>query len=142
MIVCPYFVYIVDMKNYDTLCRKILFSIHKMEIVHSSSGHVGKLFRSKKFSPCEDIQLCRSHLHILQNPIQGINQTSATILQRVADHYNPLDVNNCMKTPKSLESKWRLIQRECNIYNIYYMNVKTLNKSSITKEDIQQKGDK
>ena len=108
--------------------------VHKMESVHDSSGNVGKSFRSKKFSPCEDNQLCRSHGHILQDFIQGINQTSATFLQRVADHFNSLEVNICKRTPRSLEPRWGLIQRECSIYNEYYLNVKALNES-----DIQQK---
>ena len=111
--------------------------VYKMESVLGSSGNVGKSFRSKQFSPCEDIQLCRSHVHISQDPIQGINQTSVTFLQRVAGHFNSLEVNNCKKTPKSLESRWGLIQRECNIYNAYYLNVKALNESNTTEEDIQ-----
>ena len=49
-----------------------------MENVPGSSRNVGKLFRFKKFCPCEDIQLCRSHVHISQDPMQAINQTSAT----------------------------------------------------------------
>ena len=78
-------------------------------------------------------------MHILQDPIQGMNQTSATFLQRVADHFNSLEVNNCKRTPKSLESRWGLIQRECSIYNGYYFNVKALNESDTTEDDIQQK---
>ena len=110
-----------------------------MESVHVSSGNVGKSFRSKNFSPCEDIRLCRTHVHISQDPIQDINQTSATFLQIVADHFNSLEVNNCKSTQKSLESRWGLIQRKCNIYNGYYLNVKALNESGTTEVDIQQK---
>ena len=85
--------------------------VHKTESVPNSSGNVGKSYPSKKFSPCEDIQLYKSHVHISQDAIQGINQTLATFLQRVADHFNSLEVNNCKRTPKSLESRWGLIQR-------------------------------
>ena len=81
------------------------FQVHKMKSVPGSSENVGNSFRSKNFGPCEDIQLCRSHVHISQDPLQMINQTSATFLQRVADHFNSMDVNNCKKTPKSLESR-------------------------------------
>ena len=89
--------------------------VHRMKSVLGSSTNVGKSFRSKKISPCGDIQLCRSHVHILQDLIQDIIQTSATFLQRVADYFNSLEVNYCKKTPKFLESRWGLIQRECSV---------------------------
>ena len=80
---------------------------------------LAKPVRSKKFGPCEDIQLCRIHVHILQDPKQEINQTSATFLQRVANHFNTMDVNNCKRFSKSLESRWEPIQKECSIYIEY-----------------------
>ena len=49
--------------------------VHKMKSIHAFSGNIGKSFRSKKFSPFEDIQLYRSHIHISEDPIQGIYQT-------------------------------------------------------------------
>ena len=50
-----------------------------------------------------------------------------------------MGVNKYKKTLKSLESRGKLIQIKCSIYNRYYLNVKTLNESGTTEEDIQQK---
>ena len=58
-----------------------------MENVPSSSGHVGKYFLTKEFIPCKDLRLCRSHVHISQDPIQGVNQIAATFLQRVIGRF-------------------------------------------------------
>ena len=112
---------------------------YKIESVPSSSGTFDKFFCSKNFRPCEDIQLYQSHVHILQDSLQGINKTSATFLQKMVDQYNSMDVNNCKRTLKFSESRWGLIQRECTIYNRYYLNMKAQNESDTMEEDIQQK---
>ena len=100
---------------------------------------LAKSVRSKNCGPCEDIQLCRIHVHILQDPIQKINQTSATFLQRVENHFNSMDINNCKRSSKSLESRWELIQKKSSICNEYYLNIKSLSESSTTEKDVQHK---
>lgn len=66
---------------YQSLSFIIFLCIVKMKNIDSREN-VGKSFHSKNFGPCEDLQLCRIHVHILQDPIIGVNQTGTTFLQR------------------------------------------------------------
>ena len=94
-----------------------------MENVPSSSGHVGKYFLTKEFIPCKDLRLCRSHVHISQDPITR-SKSAATFLQRVVGRFNAMDVNNRERIPKSLEARWILFKIECSLYQGYFVNMK------------------
>lgn len=71
--------------------QNIILIIHEMKSELASSGNVGKLFRSTIFGLCEDVLLCMSYVHILQDHIPSIGH----IFLKIADHFNSMDVKNC-----------------------------------------------
>ena len=66
---------------------------------------------------------------LVGSTLQRVNQIAAKFLQRVAGHFNAMDVNNCKRIPKSLEARWRLIELECSLYQGYFVTTKAFKES-------------
>jgi hypothetical protein len=70
-----------------------------------------KARKGKNFSPDEERQLCRSCLHISQDPIIGNGQHSTAFWERILKHYNNHLPTGCEPRPsRSLETKWGIIK--------------------------------
>jgi hypothetical protein len=69
--------------------------------------------KGKNFSVDEEIQLCRSFLHVSKDAATGTNQSAGTFWQRVTTHFNERRDSGCEARPyRSLESKWSAIQHD------------------------------
>jgi hypothetical protein len=87
----------------------------------------------------EDLAICRNYVYILQNLLQGMNQTSATFFEKMIDHFNSMDVNDCKRIPIFLESRCNIIQRECSVYNGSHMNIKAQKNQKLRKKIYNKK---
>ena len=73
-----------------------------MAMMEISKGKKGRNFSSE-----EERQLCRSFLHVSQDPIAGIGQRTRAFWDRIAKHYQEHKPTGREDRPsRSLETKW------------------------------------
>ena len=104
--------------------------------VHASQPH-SRPPRSKgrNFTPDEECQLCRSVLHVSQDPRVGNGQKNATFWDRITTHFN--NVAPSGKRPeRSLESKWSAIKHDVSKFVGVHSQVEDLQRSGTSEADI------
>jgi hypothetical protein len=84
--------------------------------------------------------LCRSCLHISQDPISGNGQHSTAFWERILKHYNDHLPTGCEPRPsRSLETKWGVIKHDVAKFCGIYKSVVALNESGTSAEDVLER---
>jgi hypothetical protein len=84
--------------------------------------------------------LCRSSLHVSQDPICGNGQRSTAFWERILKHYNDHRPTGCDPRPsRSLETKWGLIKHDVVKFCGVYKSVVALNESGTSAQDVLER---
>ena len=90
-----------------------------------AGGDAGKTKKGKNFGAKEERLLCRSFLHVSQDPIVGNGQCSTAFWERITKHFNQVKPHGSPLWPaRSLETKWGHIKHDvgkfCSAYKHVY----------------------
>jgi hypothetical protein len=81
--------------------------------------------------------VCRSVLHILQDPIVGNGQWREVFWDRIFTHYNQNWPSSCGECPaRSLETKWGTIKHDVSKFIGVYNQVVACRKSGASPDDV------
>ena len=101
---------------------------------------VSKAKKGKNFSSEEERQLCRSFLHVSQDPIAGNGQRAGAFWERIARHYQEHKPQGREDRPaRSLETKWGAIKHDVAKFVAVHSQVLNLNESGASLEDVLQR---
>ena len=93
--------------------------------------------KGKNFSADEEQQLCRSFMHILQDPRTSNGQRAVAFWKRVCKHYHE---NRPLGTPerpsRSLETKWGVVKHDVAKFCGIYKSVLSCRESGTSLDDI------
>ena len=116
------------------LCKTPPTGLVNVIMVVAKSGRARK---GKNFSQDEERQLCKSVLHVSQDPVTGNGQWATAFWERIINHYQENRPGGCVERPMmSLEMKWGVIKHDVNKFYGVYKSVSSLRESSISNEDI------
>ena len=100
-----------------------------------STGGKGASKRGSNYTSLEDIQLCKSWIHISNDPIIGNDQAGKTYWERIAnDFHRNMDFESD-RTPNSLEHRFGIILKECMKFQGYYEEVERRHPSGIPYQE-------
>jgi hypothetical protein len=102
-----------------------------------ATGASQRQSRGRNFVNEEEIQCCRSFLHISQDPVVGNGQRKEALWERVALHYNqnrPAGLHVC--PARSLEWKWGTIKHDVARFVGVYKQVFDTKESGTTLDDV------
>jgi hypothetical protein len=95
--------------------------------------------KGKNFSSDEDQQVCRSVLHISQDPIVGNGQRKEAFWERITTHYNwnkPIGGGECPS--RSLEMKWGIIKHDVAKFIGVHKQVSSCRESGSSPDNVLQ----
>jgi hypothetical protein len=99
-----------------------------------------KAKKGKNFSSEEERQLCRSFLHVSQDPIAGNGQRAGAFWDRIARHYQEHKPQGREDRPvRSLETKWGAIKHDVAKFVVVHSQVLNLKESGTSLEDVLQR---
>jgi hypothetical protein len=108
-----------------------------MSVVVGTHIDVTKTKKGKNFKVEEESQPCRSFLHVNQDAIVSNGQRSITFWDL---HYNNLRLDGYVKQlPRSLETKWGIIEHNVSKFVGVYGSVISLNELGSSIEDTLHK---
>jgi hypothetical protein len=94
--------------------------------------------KGRNFIPQEEYQLCKSVLHVSQDPRIGTGQKSGSFWEHITTHFN--DPGVAGKRPaRSLETKWSNIKHDVSKFVGVHSQVENLRRSGVSKSDILTK---
>jgi hypothetical protein len=115
--------------------RYVRFPFTMATVVETSRARKGR-----NFSSDEERQVCRSVLHISQDPIQGNGQKKEAFWDRIATHYNQNRPTGGGHRPaRSLETKWGAIKHDVAKFIGVYNQVLGCRESGTSPDDVVQK---
>jgi hypothetical protein len=124
----------------SALCRSLHLSLYLVVVATMALTEAAKARKGRNFSPDEERQLCRSCLHISQDPISGNGQRSTAFWERILNHYNNHLPIGCGPRPsRSLETKWGVIKHDVAKFCGVYKSVVALNESSTSAQDVLER---
>ena len=91
--------------------------------------------KGKNWVEEEESQLCKSWLHVAEDPLVGNQQRADRFWERVKEHFranlvtNEDDPDFCIREVKALQHKWSQINHDVNKYCGCYAKVKALRES-------------
>jgi hypothetical protein len=94
--------------------------------------------KGRNFTPEEERQLCRSFLHVSQDPCVGNGQRKDAFWERITVHFNE-HVTSGSRPARSLESKFHVIRHDVSKFGGCYAQVERLNMSGTNAEDTLEK---
>ncbi|CAD6233592.1 unnamed protein product [Miscanthus lutarioriparius] len=95
----------------------------------------GKSKRGSNYTNLEDIQLCKSWIHISNDPIIGNQQPGKTYWERIANDFHRNRDFESDRTPNSLEHRFGIILKECMKFQGYYEEVERRHPSGIPYQE-------
>ena len=99
-----------------------------------------KAKKGKNFSSEEERQLCRSFLHVSQDPIAGNGQRAGAFWDRITRHYPEHKPHGREDRPaRSLETKWGAIKHDVAKFVAVHSQVLNLKESGTSLEDVLQR---
>ncbi|CAD6240354.1 unnamed protein product [Miscanthus lutarioriparius] len=96
-----------------------------------STGGKGSSKQGSNYTNLEDIQLCKSWIHISNDPIIGNNQPGKTYWERIGNDFHSNRDFESDRTPNSLEHRFGIILKECMKFQGYYEEVERRHPSGI-----------
>ena len=96
-----------------------------------STGCKGSSKWGSNYTNLEDIQLCKSWIHISNDPIIGNNQPGKTYWERIGNDFHSNRDFESDRTPNSLEHRFGIILKECMKFQGYYEEVERRHPSGI-----------
>ncbi|POW19195.1 hypothetical protein PSHT_04931 [Puccinia striiformis] len=103
-------------------------------VPHESGDSKGS--RSKNYDDEEDVHICKSWLHVSQDPLNSTNQAGDTFWKRVGEHYESMrDDTSKFRTWTSVKSRWQILQHAVNKFCGAIEQVKLSNQSGVNAED-------
>jgi hypothetical protein len=95
--------------------------------------------KGRNFTSDEERQVCRSVLHISQDPIQGNGQRKEAFWDRIATHYNQnRPAGGDHRLSRSLETKWGVIKHDVAKFIGVYNQILGLRESGASLDDVLQ----
>ncbi|KAG0572072.1 hypothetical protein KC19_VG065600 [Ceratodon purpureus] len=94
--------------------------------------------KGRNFTPEEERQLCRSFLHISQDPCVGNGQRKDAFWERITVHFND-HVTTGSRPARSLESKFHVIRHDVSKFGGCYAQVERLNVSGTNTDNTLEK---
>ncbi|OQU83659.1 hypothetical protein SORBI_3005G154900, partial [Sorghum bicolor] len=91
--------------------------------------------RGSNYTNLEDIQLCKSWIHISNDPIIGNQQPGKTYWERIANDFHMNRNFESDRTPNSLEHRFGIILKECMKFQGYYEEVERCHPSGIPYQE-------
>lgn len=113
-------------------------SLERRAECSSQGPEVVKPKKGRNFTTEEERLLCRSFLHISQDPCVGSGQKKEAFWERITTHFN----ENCVtgsRPARSLESKWHVIKHDVSKFCGCYAQVERLNASGQSNDDILER---
>ena len=105
-----------------------------------ATTNVSKAKKGRNFSSEEERQLCRSFLHVSQDPIAGNGQRAGAFWDRIARHYQDHKPQGREDRPaRSLETKWGAIKHDVAKFVAVHSQVLNLKESGTSLEDVLQR---
>jgi hypothetical protein len=124
----------------SALCCSLDLSLYCLVVATTTLTEAAKVRKGKNFSPEEERQLCRSCLHISQDPISGNGQHSTAFWERILKHYNDhLPTSFEPRPSRLLETKWGVIKHDVAKFCGVYKYVVALNESITSAEDVLER---
>jgi hypothetical protein len=100
----------------------------------------GRTRKGKNFYQDKEHQLCRSFLHVLQDPINGNGQRATAFWNRIWKHYKANRPIGGEERPSCLlETKWGAVKHDCAKFGSVYKAVSDCQESSTLLEDVMQR---
>lgn len=100
----------------------------------SQNVQIDKL-KGRNFTSEEKCQICRSVLHVSQDPHIGIGQKSGSFWKHITTHFN--DVGIAGKRPaRSLETKWSNIKHDMSKFASVHSQVENLRRNGVSENDM------
>ena len=133
--------------NQPPWAGKFTFVLAPATSPHSSSQpatmattSLSKAKKGRNFSSEEERQLCRSFLHVSQDPIAGNGQRAGAFWDRIARHYQDHKPQGREDRPaRSLETKWGVIKHDVSKFVAVHSQVLNLKESGTSLEDVLQR---
>jgi hypothetical protein len=91
--------------------------------------------RGSNYTNQEDIQLCKSWIHISNDPIIGNDQPGKTYWERIATDFHKNRDFESDRTANSLEHRFGIILKECMKFQGYYEEVKRRHPSGVPYQE-------
>ena len=105
-----------------------------------ATTNASKARKGKNFSSEEERQLCRSFLHVSQDPIAGNRQRAGAFWDRIARHYQEHKPQGREdRSTRSLETKWGAIKHDVAKFVAVHSQVLNLKESGTSLEDVLQR---
>jgi len=102
----------------------------------NAETRVRKARKGKHFVVEEEKQVCRSVLHVSQDPIIANGQKNQAFWERIITHYNNNHLASCREClARSLETKWGFMKHDVAKFCGNYQIVVSLNESGTSSED-------
>jgi hypothetical protein len=96
--------------------------------------------KGKNFSQDEERQLCRSFLHVSQDPINGNGQRATAFWERIWTHYKAnRPIGGEERRARSLETKWGAMKHDCAKFAGVYKAVSDCQESGTSLGDVMQR---
>jgi hypothetical protein len=95
--------------------------------------------KGKNFSSDEDRQVCRSILHVSQDPIAGNGQRKEAFWERITTHYNRnKPIGGGERPSRSIETKWGTIKHDVAKFIGVHKQVSSCRESGSSPDDVLQ----
>ena len=105
-----------------------------------AGGDAGKTKKGKNFSAEEERLLCRSFLHVSQDPIAGNGQRSTAFWERITKHFNQVKPRGSPLRPaRLLETKWGHIKHDVGKFCGAYKQVYDCKESGTSLDDVLER---
>jgi hypothetical protein len=111
----------------------------KIPLTMATATEVSRPRKGQNFSTDEERQVCRSVLHISQDPIQGNGQRKEAFWNRIEAHYNQhKPIGGGDRPARSLETKWGAIKHDIAKFIGVHSQVLGCRQSGTSSDDLLQ----
>ena len=103
-------------------------------------GDAGETKKGKNFNAEEERLLCRSFVHVSQDPIAGNGQRSTAFWERITKHFNQVKPRrSLLRLARSLETTWGHIKHDVGKFCDAYKQVYDCKESGTSIDDVLER---